>query len=169
MVLQAGGSEPGQALAAATVDVVFSVEQDIDEAGARYAAFKARLPALGRTDREAFDTLAKLQGFVASSNALALLSDRLGVDMGRYPLNGPVPELALPDTLGEWFGTSAADGFNIMPPYFLGGFDAFIDLVVPILQERGWFRRSRLWPHLARHAWADAAGACCVRVETLDR
>ncbi len=204
VVLQAGGSEPGQALAAATADVVFSVEQDIAEARAHYTAFKARLPALGRaadavkilpgvmpvvgrTDREAFATLAQLQGFVDSSNALAMLSDRLGVDMGRYRLDGPVPDLPLPDTyhsfsrvmlnkarresmtlrdlynltaaarghwvlcgsaervadtLGEWFVTGAADGFNIMPAYFPGGFDAFVDLVIPILQARGWFRRS---------------------------
>jgi FMN-dependent oxidoreductase (nitrilotriacetate monooxygenase family) len=203
VVLQAGGSEPGQALAAASADVVFSVEQDIEEARAHYTAFKARLPALGRvpdavkilpgvmpvvgrTDREAFDTLAQLQGFVDSNNALAMLSDRFGVDMGQYSLDGPVPELALPDsyhsfskvmlnkarreamslrdlynlvaaarghwvlcgsaervadTLGEWFTTGAADGFNIMPPYFEGGFDVFTELVVPILQDRGWFRR----------------------------
>ena len=204
VVLQAGGSEPGQALAAATADLVFSVEQDIDEARAHYAGFKARLPALGRapdavkilpgvmpvvgrTDREALDTLAQLQGFVDSTNALAMLSDRLGVDMGAYPLDGPVPDLALPDTyhsfsrvmlakarresmtlrdlynltaaarghwvlcgsaervadtLGEWFTTGAADGFNIMPPYFPGGFDIFVELVVPILQDRQWFRRT---------------------------
>ena len=203
VVLQAGGSEPGQALAAATADVVFSVEQDLDEARAHYAAFKARLPALGRdpdavkilpgvmpvvgrTDREAFDTLAQLQGYVDSGNAFALLSDRLGVDMSSYPLDGPVPDLALPDTyhsfsrvmlnkarreamtlrdlynltaaarghwvlcgsaervadtLGTWFTTGAADGFNIMPPYFHEGFHSFIELVIPILQERGWFRR----------------------------
>ena len=204
VVLQAGGSDPGQALAAATADVVFSVEQDLDEARAHYAAFKARLPALGRdpdavkilpgvmpvvgrTDREAFDTLAQLQGFIDPGNALALLSDRLGVDMSAYPLDGPVPDLSLPDTyhsfsrvmlnkarreamtlrdlynltaaarghwvlcgsaervantLGTWFTTGAADGFNIMPPYFHEGFNIFTELVIPILQERGWFRRS---------------------------
>jgi hypothetical protein len=27
-----------------------------------------------------------------------------------------------------------------MPPYFPGGFDAFVDLVVPRLQARGLFR-----------------------------
>ncbi len=204
VMLQAGGSEPGQALAASTADVVFSVEQDVGEARAHYAALKARLPRLnraphtlkilpgvmpvvGRTDREAFDTLAQLQGFVDSTNALAMLSDRLGVDMRRYRLDGPVPDLALPDTyhsfsrvmlnkarresmtlrdlynlvaaarghwvlcgsaehvadtLQDWFDTGAADGFNIMPPYFHGGFDMFVDQVVPILQERGCFRHS---------------------------
>ena len=45
MVLQAGGSEPGQALAARTADVVFSVSQDIDESKAAYKAVKKRVPA----------------------------------------------------------------------------------------------------------------------------
>ena len=34
----------------------------------------------------------------------------------------------------------AADGFNILPPYFPGGFADFVDLVVPELQRRGLFR-----------------------------
>ena len=45
------------------------------------------------------------------------------------------------DTLQQWFDERAADGFNVMPPYFPEGFDDFVDLVIPILQERGLFRR----------------------------
>ena len=48
VVLQAGGSEAGQTLAARTADIVFSVVQDIDEAKAGYAALKTRLPSFGR-------------------------------------------------------------------------------------------------------------------------
>ena len=33
-----------------------------------------------------------------------------------------------------------ADGFNVMPPSFHEGFEDFVQLVVPILQERGLFR-----------------------------
>jgi len=44
------------------------------------------------------------------------------------------------DTLEEWFVEGAADGFNILPPYFPGGFADFVDLVVPELQRRGLFR-----------------------------
>ena len=44
------------------------------------------------------------------------------------------------DALEEWFTGGAADGFNIMPPYFPGQFDDFVDLVVPILRRRGLFR-----------------------------
>jgi FMN-dependent oxidoreductase (nitrilotriacetate monooxygenase family) len=45
------------------------------------------------------------------------------------------------DTLEEWFVGMAADGFNILPPYFPGAFTDFIDLVVPELQRRGLLRR----------------------------
>ncbi len=202
VVLQAGGSAPGQRLAARTADVVFSVVQDFDEAKAQYGAFKTLLPSfgrspdavtmlpgvmpvVGRTDREAFDILKTLQSFVSSTNALAMLSDRFGTDMSAYDLDGPVPELGendayhafakvmlakarrenmtlrdlynlaaaarghwvlagsaetIADTLQYWFENGAADGFNIMPPFFPQGFDSFVDLVVPILQERGLFR-----------------------------
>ena len=44
------------------------------------------------------------------------------------------------DTLEEWFVGGAADGFNILPPYFPGAFADFVDLVVPELQRRGLFR-----------------------------
>ena len=40
----------------------------------------------------------------------------------------------------EWFVAGAADGFNILPPYFPGAFADFVDLVVPELQRRGLFR-----------------------------
>ncbi len=44
------------------------------------------------------------------------------------------------DTLEEWFVARAADGFNILPPYFPGAFADFVNLVVPELQRRGLFR-----------------------------
>ena len=213
VLLQAGGSAAGQALAAATADVVFSVEQDLAEAQARYAALKALvaaagrppeavkilpgvMPVVGRTDQEARELLATLQSYVDSTNGLAMLSDRLGVDMRAYDLDGPVPDLPLPDTshgfaramlgkarrdgmrlrdlynltaanrghwvlcgspetvagtLEQWFADGAADGFNIMPPFFPAGFAAFIDGVVPLLQARGLFRQSYAGTTLRGH------------------
>lgn len=59
---------------------------------------------------------------------------------GHWVLCGAPETIA--DTLQQWFEEGAADGFNIMPPYFHEGFDDFVDLVVPILQERGLFRRA---------------------------
>jgi len=203
IVLQAGGSAPGQALAARTADVVFTVTQDIEESKAAYKAVKEQLPkfgrssdqltmlpgvmpVVGRTDKEAREKLATLQSFLDSTNGLQLLTDRLGFDMTKYDFDGPVPELpqtefsqtfarvllakaraegmtlrdlynlnaaarghwvlcgspvTIADTLQHWFEERAADGFNVMPPWFHDAFDDFVDEVVPILQERGLFRR----------------------------
>ncbi|MBS0640777.1 MAG: LLM class flavin-dependent oxidoreductase [Proteobacteria bacterium] len=69
------------------------------------------------------------------------------------------------DTLQEWFEGAAADGFNILPPYFPGAFADFVDLVVPELQRRGLFRTAyqgkTLRDHLglARVARLDAVQA----------
>jgi hypothetical protein len=45
-------------------------------------------------------------------------------------------------TLEQWFVEEAADGFNILPPYFPDAFDEFVQQVIPELQRRGLFRRS---------------------------
>lgn len=109
VILQAGGSGPGQELAAKSADVVFSVTQDLAEARTFYRSVKGKLaqygrsedsmvvlpgvmPIVGRTEREAHDKLAQLQGFISETNALAMLSDRFGVDMSVYDLDGPIPE-----------------------------------------------------------------------------
>jgi len=213
VVLQAGGSEPGLDLAARTADVVFSVVQDFDEARVAYASLKDRLsrfgrsaadvtvlpgvmPVVGRTDREARDKLNALQEFIGSGSALAVLSERFGHDFSVYDIDGPVPDLEVPDTyhsftrvllskarrenmslrdlysltaaarghwvlcgspetiadtFQHWFENGAADGFNVMPPYFHEGFDDFVDGVVPILQERGLFRREYSGTTLREH------------------
>jgi hypothetical protein len=60
------------------------------------------------------------------------------------------------DILEEWFVEQAADGFNILPPYFPGAFGDFVDLVVPELQRRGLFRR-------------DYEGKCCATISAWRR
>ncbi len=44
------------------------------------------------------------------------------------------------DVTEEWFTEGAADGFNVMPPYFSGELEDFVNLVIPELQRRGLFR-----------------------------
>ncbi|MGO2112810.1 MAG: NtaA/DmoA family FMN-dependent monooxygenase [Pseudoclavibacter sp.] len=44
------------------------------------------------------------------------------------------------DTMIEWFDAGACDGFNFNPPSVPEGMNRIFDLVVPILQERGYFR-----------------------------
>ena len=111
LIIQAGGSEPGQELSARTADIVFSVVSgDVVEAKAAYDGLKARLakygrepeemailpgvmPIIGRTDAEAKAQLDRLQSWLSPTNALALVSNRIGHDISGYPLDGPVPEL----------------------------------------------------------------------------
>ncbi|WP_353476095.1 LLM class flavin-dependent oxidoreductase (plasmid) [Salipiger sp. H15] len=202
LILQAGGSEPGQELAAKHADVVFTVTQDRAEAAEFYAGLKARLPkngrsesdlvilpgvmpVVGRTEAEARAKLARLMSFVDDETALGMLSERFNTDLRGHDLDGPIPDLGendayhafakamlskakrenmtlrdlyslvaaarghwvlcgsaeqVADTLQEWFESGAADGFNVMPGWFMDGFTDFIDLVLPILQERGLYK-----------------------------
>ena len=55
------------------------------------------------------------------------------------------------DTLEEWFTQRAADGFNILPAWFPGAFDDFVDRVVPELQRRRLFRRDYAGTTLREH------------------
>lgn len=52
---------------------------------------------------------------------------------------GPGVEAA--DHMQAWFEAGAADGFWISPDVNVDGIDAFVDEVVPILQERGLFHK----------------------------
>ncbi len=113
LIIQAGGSEPGQELSARTADIVFSVVNgDKEMAKAAYDGLKARtrkygrspgdiallpgvMPIIGRTEAEAKAQLDKLQSWISPTNALRLVSQRIGHDISGYPLDGPVPELPL--------------------------------------------------------------------------
>ena len=44
------------------------------------------------------------------------------------------------DLMEEWFTTEAADGFNVIPPFFPNSLDEFNALVVPELQRRKLYR-----------------------------
>ena len=214
LIIQAGGSEPGQQLSARTADIVFSVVNgDTAAAKTAYDSLKSRLakhgrqpqdmailpgvmPIIGRTEAEAKAQLDRLQGWLTPTNALALVSHRIGHDISGYPLDGPVPDLPrtnnslsfernlidwarrenmtlrdlynitaaarghwvicgtpkrIADTLQEWFEGGLADGFMILPAYFPGAFDDFVDLVVPELQRRGLFRSEYLGSTLRDH------------------
>jgi N-acetyl-S-(2-succino)cysteine monooxygenase len=68
---------------------------------------------------------------------------------GHWVICGTPTSIA--DTLEEWFIGKAADGFNVLPPYFPGAFADFVDLVVPELQRRGLFRRDYHGTTLREH------------------
>ena len=66
------------------------------------------------------------------------LYTRFASARGHFSLVGAPGEVG--DAMEEWFTTGACDGFNVLPAYFPGGLDDFVDLVVPELQRRGLFR-----------------------------
>lgn len=63
---------------------------------------------------------------------------RLGGGRGHRTFAGTPVQVA--DTIEHWFRSGAADGFNIMPAVLPSGLEKFVDLVVPILQQRGLLR-----------------------------
>jgi FMN-dependent oxidoreductase (nitrilotriacetate monooxygenase family) len=63
---------------------------------------------------------------------------RLGGGRGHLTFAGTPAQVA--GAILAWYEAGAADGFNIMPPVLPSGLTAFVDEVVPILQERGRFR-----------------------------
>ncbi|WGD28310.1 LLM class flavin-dependent oxidoreductase [Ancylobacter sp. WKF20] len=111
VLVQAGSSEAGKELAAATAEVIFTAAQTLDEARAFYADVKGRLarhgrapdtlkilpgvsPIVGRTAEEADEKFAILQELIHPAVGLSLLSQMLGgVDLSGYPLDGPLPDL----------------------------------------------------------------------------
>jgi FMN-dependent oxidoreductase (nitrilotriacetate monooxygenase family) len=215
VIIQAGGSVPGQELSARSADLVFSVVNgDKASAKAAYDSLKQRvvkhgraphevpilpgvMPIIGETDEQAKEQLARLQSWLTPTNALALVSQRIGHDISGYPLDGPVPDFPdktergqafsrvlldmarrekmtlrdlynvtaaarghwviygapkkIADTLEEWFADGLADGFVIMPAYFPGAFDDFVDKVVPELQRRGLYRTEYAGTTLRSH------------------
>jgi FMN-dependent oxidoreductase (nitrilotriacetate monooxygenase family) len=219
VIIQAGGSVPGQELSARSADLVFSVVNgDKASAKAAYDSLKQRvvkhgraphelpilpgvMPIIGETDEQAKEQLARLQSWLTPTNALALVSQRIGHDISGYPLDGPVPEFPaktergqafsavlldmarrekmtlrelynitaaarghwviygtpkrIADIFEEWFTGGLADGFVVMPAYFPGAFDDFVDKVVPELQRRGLYRHEYAGTTLRSHLGLD--------------
>jgi N-acetyl-S-(2-succino)cysteine monooxygenase len=107
VIVQAGASEQGRELAAATADIVYAVHPSKMVAQAFYADIKQRLakykrntddlkilpalrPVVGRTAREARAKYDQLQELLDPLVGLARLNQTFG-DLSRYPLDGPVP------------------------------------------------------------------------------
>jgi alkanesulfonate monooxygenase SsuD/methylene tetrahydromethanopterin reductase-like flavin-dependent oxidoreductase (luciferase family) len=55
------------------------------------------------------------------------------------------------DLFEAWFATGAVDGFNLMFDVIEEGLPLFVNEVVPILQERGLFRRKYDGATLRQH------------------
>ena len=107
VIVQAGASEQGRELAAATADIVYAVHPSKTVAQAFYADLKRRLPkyersaddlkilpalrpVVARTAPEARAKYDQLQELLDPLVGLARLNQTFG-DLSSYPLDGPVP------------------------------------------------------------------------------
>ncbi|KRB61986.1 monooxygenase [Rhizobium sp. Root708] len=110
VIVQAGQSEPGRQLAAATAEVVFCSPRDLEAAKALYADIKGRMSAVGRdplhlkilpaafvvigdTTEAAREKRARLDGLVHYDSAIASLSIALGHDASAFDPDGPLPDI----------------------------------------------------------------------------
>jgi alkanesulfonate monooxygenase SsuD/methylene tetrahydromethanopterin reductase-like flavin-dependent oxidoreductase (luciferase family) len=82
-----------------------------------------------------------------SHRALELLKQGLSIRdvlahgvINYHPVVAGTPE-QVADFLEEWFLAGACDGFSVVPDIAYDGVADFVELVVPILQERGLFHR----------------------------
>lgn len=69
--------------------------------------------------------------------------------------------LLVADQLEEWVDKGGADGFNLMMPSFPDALEDFVDLVVPILQERGVFRKDYKGATLREHLGLSMPESSC--------
>ncbi len=110
IVVQAGASEDGRQLAAETAEVVFTAQQNFEEAQVFYRDVKRRareggrdpgtvliMPGFGilvrETQAEAEDVFQQLQDLINPDVGISLLSRYMATDMSIYDIDGPVPEL----------------------------------------------------------------------------
>jgi FMN-dependent oxidoreductase (nitrilotriacetate monooxygenase family) len=110
VIVQAGSSDEGQDLAAATAEVVFTAQQSLQSAQGFYRGLKDRvlkagrredevlvlpgvMPVIGHTVAEAQETYESLQDLIDPVIGVGLLSGFLGFDLAGYPVDGPLPEM----------------------------------------------------------------------------
>lgn len=118
VLVQAGASEDGRALAAETAEVVFGASQTLEWAQEIYADIKGRMAAFGRdrdslkimpglsvcvapTHEEAEAKYNELQDLIDPKTGLELLTERLGYDLSGCDVNDYLPDIAVNDIGGS--------------------------------------------------------------------
>jgi FMN-dependent oxidoreductase (nitrilotriacetate monooxygenase family) len=113
IVVQAGASGPGKALAARVADCVFTAQSKLADSKAFYDEIKSRavqfgrrpdqirimpgiVPILGRTDEEARELRSALLSNITDDQAMrSMYRVAGGLDLRQFPADGPFPELPL--------------------------------------------------------------------------
>jgi len=113
VIVQAGASDQGRELGAATADVIYAINGSLDDARGFYADVKGRMaqygrepddlkimpafcPVVGRTRAEAQAKYDELQALIDPLAGLGMLYSAFG-DLSGYPLDAPVPDDAFGD------------------------------------------------------------------------
>jgi FMN-dependent oxidoreductase (nitrilotriacetate monooxygenase family) len=111
VIVQAGASEQGRELGAATAEVIYAIHGSLDSARSYYADVKGRMakygrepddlkimpafcPVVGRTRVDAQAKYDQLQALIDPLAGLGSLYSSFG-DLSGYPLDDPVPDNAL--------------------------------------------------------------------------
>ncbi|KAA8735390.1 LLM class flavin-dependent oxidoreductase [Acinetobacter qingfengensis] len=94
--------------------------------------------------QELFTKLGREQGWTVKQ-----LYQRVAAGRGHFSLIGTPEYIA--DQIEYWFKHEAADGFNIMPALIPDGVKDFVELVIPILQQRNLFRTAYTGSTLREH------------------
>jgi FMN-dependent oxidoreductase (nitrilotriacetate monooxygenase family) len=115
VLIQAGSSESGVAFAARHAEIIFTAQRTLEDGQRFYADLKRRIrengrdpqetkivvglsPIIGGTEEEANKLAAELNELTVPEYGLRQLKGFSGVDLSGYPLDGPVPLEAFPDT-----------------------------------------------------------------------
>jgi FMN-dependent oxidoreductase (nitrilotriacetate monooxygenase family) len=112
VIVQAGQSEDGRGLAAATAEVIFTAHQRLDTAQEFYRDIKARArglgrdpghilimpgvsPFVGRSESEAQEKYDRLTSLILEEDGIALIKGLTGgsLDLTGHDLDGPLPKL----------------------------------------------------------------------------
>ena len=136
LLVQAGGNEMGQEIAAADADVVYSSINSFEGAQAYYASVKGRMakygrdpdqvrimpaliPVIGRTEAEAQAKLDELQALIDPLVGQARLYGLMG-DLSAYDFDGPVPEptgAKARSMAYSWYERAKLEGWSIRQMY----------------------------------------------------
>ena len=111
VIVQAGSSKDGMALASKYAEVIFTAQNNVEAAQAFYTDIKKQVelngrdadqvhvlpgifPVIGLTEEEAETKYKELQDLIQPEVGLSILSTALGgFDLTGYPLDGPLPDI----------------------------------------------------------------------------
>jgi FMN-dependent oxidoreductase (nitrilotriacetate monooxygenase family) len=113
IIAQAGASGPGKTLAARIADIIFLASSTLEDCKAFAEDVRARavsmgrspsdfkvmpglIPIIGRTEAEAKEHYLQLQSLITDEQGMVALGRVAGgLDLSKYPLDGPLPDLPL--------------------------------------------------------------------------